>query len=834
MISRRIPLLLAAFSLPLAGALAQIPTKCLEIESILVDACNPNTLCPGSSEGQNEMVRFRTGPEPLSLIDISVTWPNNPWRGFIQTAQTAALTAQLNASIVNCGHLLEPPSGVIPPGSRVILVGSVDMCPAANSFANLTDTIYITFQATGNLANHFPNHNNPTGSESPVPLGASVIETLIMTHVPTACRDTVQYDRRLLVNQNGTYGGNMLINNGATVDFTWPGVPVATYYNNDCQAPVDPLLVSAQPSGPICDGGTVQLTGTVSGSYDGVQWQGGTGSFADPNAISTSYTAGPGDNGTVVLQLCVTGACDQESVCVDVPVDVSSGPQPTITADGPLSICPGQSLTLTASGADSYDWGAQGTAASIVVTAPGTYTVTGTNICGTGQASVEVVSAESVTVTIDGPTQVCPGQPVQLTASGADSYLWSTNESTATITVDQPGVYSVTGSTSCGSGQASITLVAGSSPDVTIAGVTVFCGTPFEITASGADTYLWSTGDTTLTITVTGPGDITVTGSTSCGSASETVSIVAGQAPAVSITGATEGCAGDSLVLTASGADSFVWSTTATTPSITVTETGVYSVTGTTVCGTDQASVTVTFRTAPTVSIAGDTTLCPTARLTALGDGTFAWSTGDTTSSITVHAPGTYRVTMTDACGTSSASVQVIESPLGVQIVAQPTEGLAPLPVQFNALVDGGSAILLWDLGDGTSSTEQSPQHTYTAEGEYVVMVTAEQDGCTAQAEVVIMVYGEPMVEVPNVFTPNGDGQNDVLQLTVRGIQRVHLALYNRWGQEVYKIERTHQVWDGRTMAGEPAPEGTYYYLLEAEAINGDSFRTHGHVTILR
>jgi hypothetical protein len=60
-------------------ALAQIPSQCLEIESILVDACNPSTTCPGSSEGQNEMVRFRTGPNPIALGDLQVTWPNNSW-----------------------------------------------------------------------------------------------------------------------------------------------------------------------------------------------------------------------------------------------------------------------------------------------------------------------------------------------------------------------------------------------------------------------------------------------------------------------------------------------------------------------------------------------------------------------------------------------------------------------------------------------------------------------------------------------------------------------------------------------------------------------------------
>ena len=59
------------------GAKAQMPSKCFEIESILVDACISATECPGGQEGQNEMVRFRTGPDPVALGDISISWPNN-------------------------------------------------------------------------------------------------------------------------------------------------------------------------------------------------------------------------------------------------------------------------------------------------------------------------------------------------------------------------------------------------------------------------------------------------------------------------------------------------------------------------------------------------------------------------------------------------------------------------------------------------------------------------------------------------------------------------------------------------------------------------------------
>jgi hypothetical protein len=78
---------------------AQVPTKCLEIESILVDACNPSDLCPGSSEGQNEMVRFRTGPQATPIGALEADWPNNTWRGLVQNGTTAQLTFKVRVQL---------------------------------------------------------------------------------------------------------------------------------------------------------------------------------------------------------------------------------------------------------------------------------------------------------------------------------------------------------------------------------------------------------------------------------------------------------------------------------------------------------------------------------------------------------------------------------------------------------------------------------------------------------------------------------------------------------------------------------------------------------------
>ena len=691
---------------------AQIPTQCLEIESILVDACIDLALCPGGAEGMNEMVRFRTGPQDIALNELEADWPNNSWNGLVQDASTAALTDALNATIQGCGWLLEPPGGVIPAGSGVILVTSTQMCAAANSFANLSDTLFIVFQAPGNTSGHFANHNNG-GTISPTPTGASSLRTLVLTYLPAACSDTATYDRSLLVNNLSTYGGSSAENDGSTALFSWPGPPVVSYVNYGCQAPFVPTLVSVEDAvGSICNGsGAVSLTGSAVGTdIVGVQWQGGTGTFDPPDALSTVYTAGAGDTGPVTVQLCVIGACGAP-ICIDYTLPGGSAPLVTIAPDGPTALCPGQSVTLTASGADTYVWGPGGeTTMSIAVNTPGNYSVVGTNACGSGIAQIDVTLANGPTVSItpDGPTALCPGQSVTLTASGADSYVWSPGgETTASITIAQIGNYSVVGTNACGSGSAQIEITQASGP--------------------------------TVTITPDGP---------------------------------TALCPGQSVTLTANGADSYVWSTQASTPSITVSQAGTYSVIGSNSCGS----------------------------------------------------------------GTAQIDITVLE--VSAAFTASPSTGDAPLVVSFTNASTPANGSMLWQFGDGDTSTAFEPLHTYDADGVYTVILTVTVQGCVATATGTVTVGTvaavPSAVEVPNVFTPNNDGVNDQFQLTATGIDRIEVTIFNRYGEEVARLQRARQVWDGRTFAGEPCSDGTYFYIVEATGYDGVRHSLKGALTLLR
>lgn len=89
-------------------------------------------------------------------------------------------------------------------------------------------------------------------------------------------------------------------------------------------------------------------------------------------------------------------------------------------------------------------------------------------------------------------------------------------------------------------------------------------------------------------------------------------------------------------------------------------------------------------------------------------------------------------------------------------------------------------------------------------------------------------------VEVPNVFTPNGDGMNDALGLIQFGLSSVDMEILNRWGQVVARIERPNDLWSGRSFSGEPLAEGTYFYVLEARGLDGRQHALQGSITLLR
>lgn len=137
-----------------------------------------------------------------------------------------------------------------------------------------------------------------------------------------------------------------------------------------------------------------------------------------------------------------------------------------------------------------------------------------------------------------------------------------------------------------------------------------------------------------------------------------------------------------------------------------------------------------------------------------------------------------------------------------------------------------------WDFGDGMSSNQQNPYHMYTTPGKYnVCLWVVSANNCVNS-----VCHEFEVVEgliVPNVFTPNNDGHNDYFGIRNSNITQYHLQVYNRWGVMVFESFNPATLWDGTTLSGEEAADGTYYYLLNAKSDTKD-YSQHGIVTLIR
>ncbi|MCX7745097.1 MAG: hypothetical protein N2167_11085, partial [Flavobacteriales bacterium] len=222
------------------------------------------------------------------------------------------------------------------------------------------------------------------------------------------------------------------------------------------------------------------------------------------------------------------------SAVTSVPLNFFGTAQVSCTTFTPITvnsatICPGGSATLTANGGNTYNWSNGATTQSITVSPSSTttYTVTGTGSCGTGTATATVTVLPAshpscgCTVTANNTGPYCVGQPISISAStvtGATSYSWtgpngftssSQNPSIPSAALSNGGVYTVSvtaGSNTC---TASTTVVVNPLPTPTINATTPICsGQSATLTANGGGTYLWNTGATTQSITVT-PGATT-------------------------------------------------------------------------------------------------------------------------------------------------------------------------------------------------------------------------------------------------------------------------------------------------------------------------------------
>ena len=89
-------------------------------------------------------------------------------------------------------------------------------------------------------------------------------------------------------------------------------------------------------------------------------------------------------------------------------------------------------------------------------------------------------------------------------------------------------------------------------------------------------------------------------------------------------------------------------------------------------------------------------------------------------------------------------------------------------------------------------------------------------------------------LNIPNVFTPNGDDKNQLFKFSVKDLKEIRVEIYNRWGVNVYSWNSLQDGWDGKTRNGMESPEGTYYYLVNATNWRGRTITQKGWFSLLR
>ncbi len=366
--------------------------------------------------------------------------------------------------------------------------------------------------------------------------------------------------------------------------------------------------------------------------------------------------------------------------------------------------------------------------------------------------------------------------------------------------------------------------------------------------------YLWSNGGNTQTITptFTSSSQFTVNVTDKClKSVQDSVQITlicdfADAGPDTTI------CEGGTAILHGSGGGTYLWSNGDINAVVTVspatTTTYILQVTN---VFNDWDTVTVFVTPNPTViATINPAIICPkdSALLTVSGATTYQWSSNpvdasllpnQNSASLYVKPLQNTRYVVTGANGACIAkdSVTISISPIPVPfILATPNPVSIFDPTVYFSDGSSGNTFWNWTISDGFTSGQQTFTHKFSDQdtGTYIVNLTVKNmAGCTGTTTATVIVQPDFTFFVPNSFTPNGDGLNDVFKAYGTGLLDFELIISNRWGEHVFSTKNIDEGWDG-TVNSEPAPPDVYVYLINYTDNMGRTKVKAGAVSLIR
>ncbi len=417
-----------------------------------------------------------------------------------------------------------------------------------------------------------------------------------------------------------------------------------------------------------------------------------------------------------------------------------SGPAITNTVTTAAPTCGLNNGTASVSLAGTYLWSNGATSQTATGLSQGTYTVTITTASGcTVTASATVPSGGVFSTANTATATTCGLNNGSLTsiASGTATYLWSNGATTSTITGLAAGNYTVTATSSAGCTTTATSTIASSTGITTTNTATATtCGlnNGSVTTSANTGTYSWSNGGTTKTLTNIAAGTYTVTVTSNGCTATATAVVAASTALATTNTATATTCGQSNGSVTTSATGTYLWSNGATTQSLTNVASGNYTVTVTSNGCTATATANVAASTGITTTNTATSTTCGLNNgsvTTSATTGTYLWSNGATTRTLTGLAAGTYTVTVTFNGCTATASANVGASNLfGTTNTATPTT----CGLNNGSVFTSASGTYLWNNGATTSTIAN------LAAGTYTVTVTNPTTGCTATATASVAV----------------------------------------------------------------------------------------------
>ena len=677
----------------------------------------------------------------------------------------------------------------------VVVTNTISLCSSTITIGVPSSTTPVTpsITATGSI----------TCSSPTVALNGAPLSNVTYTWTGSGITSNPNL-QNVIVNSGGSYVLSVTTTSNGCVgsqtvtvatNTTAPSVSLSTTsYTTTCAIPTATFSAVANPAAGTTYSWTVPPTGSLS-SY----------------TVANPVAAGAGTY-TVSVTNTVNGCSTSASTQGTVQVTADSGlPSATISQSTASLTCNTSMQTATVTTNPSanitFTWSpapASGLNAAVATfTAPGTYTcafINTVNSCpGSTQITIVTNTTAPVVTVTPGATLTCNTTSATLnsnvTPSSGMTYSWAGPGITgpsggSSVSVNGAGTYTLTALNAANgcSATATSSVISNTTPptlSVTPTSTVITCATPtLNLNAATNSTVIpvWNTptGNAYNPVVAVSAGDYTVT-----------------------VTDPVSGCV-STLTLSVSG------STVA--PALSV------SANASIACGASSAQLSATAGTGVSYSWSG-----PAGGIVS----------GSNTASPSVSVTGTYTVLITNAYGCSStATVAVTQNSITAAFTADPTSGVIPLDVNTTNQSTGSGLSYSWNFGNGSSSTATNPSTSYPNSGTYTITLIATSGNCTDTASVVIVVEDNLSLEIPNVFTPNGDGVNDLFTIKSSGIKEISLEIFNRWGEKLYEFTGVKAAWDGMTPLGAKVPDATYFYFVKATGFDDKQIEKHGTVNL--